>query len=78
MQAANATPGTMHPDDVMEVLSLFPEEKCRVIKGDSESSIGIPELKIVKSSDTHWLAHERCVKAVKASNSSIVLALDNI
>ena len=36
------------------------------------------ELKIVKLSDTRWLAHEHCVKAVKASYSSIVLALENI
>ena len=32
----------------------------------------------MKPSDTSWLAHERCVKAVKASYSSIVLALENI
>ena len=30
----------------------------------------------MKPSHTHWLAHERCVKAVKASYSSIVLALE--
>ena len=40
--------------------------------------LGLPELKIVKPSDTRWLAHERCVNAVKASYSSIVLALENI
>ena len=47
--------------------------------------IDLPELKIVKPSDTRWkpsdtrwLTHERCVKAVKASYSSIVLALENI
>ena len=32
----------------------------------------------MKPSDTSWLAHERCVKAIKASYSSIVLALGNI
>ena len=32
----------------------------------------------MKPSDTCWLAHERCVKAVKTSYSSIVLALENI
>ena len=40
--------------------------------------LDLPELKIVRPSDTHWLAHERCVKAVKASYSSIVLTLENI
>ena len=32
----------------------------------------------MKPSDTCWLAHEHCVKAIKASYSSIVLALENI
>ena len=32
----------------------------------------------MKLSDTRWLAHEHCVKAVKASYSSIVLALKNM
>ena len=32
----------------------------------------------MKPSDTCWLAHEHCVKAVKASYNSIVPALENI
>ena len=40
--------------------------------------LDLPELKIVKPSDTRWLTHEHCVKAVKANYSSIVLALKNI
>ena len=35
-------------------------------------------VKIIKPSDTRWLAHERCVKAVKENYSAIVLALNNI
>lgn len=38
----------------------------------------MPEMKIIKPSDTRWLAHERCVKAVKASYSAIVITLNNI
>ena len=38
----------------------------------------LPELKIAKPSDTRWLAHERCVKAVKASYGVIVTAINNI
>ena len=38
----------------------------------------MPELKIVKPSDTRWLAHERCVKAVMENYSAIVIALNNI
>ena len=32
----------------------------------------------MKPPDTLWLAHEHCVKAVKASYSSMVLALENM
>ena len=34
--------------------------------------LDLPELKIAKPSDTCWLTHERCVKAVKASYGAIV------
>ena len=40
--------------------------------------LDLPELKVVKPSNTRWLAHERCVKAVKASYRAIVNALNNI
>ena len=40
--------------------------------------LDLPELKIVKPSDTRWLAHERCVKAVKTSYSAIISSLDHI
>ena len=43
-----------------------------------QSVLDLPELKIAKPSDTRWLAHERCVKAVKASYGAIVVALNNI
>ena len=60
----------------MKVLSLLPK-MCRVIK-EIQSVLDHPDLKIVKLSDVCWLAHECCVQAVKASYSSIVLALVNI
>ena len=40
--------------------------------------LNLPELKVVQPSDTRWLAHERCVKAVKSSYPAIVLTLDHI
>ena len=58
----------------MEVLSLLPK-RAESLK-EIQKVLDLPELKIVKPSDTRWLAHERCVKAVKASYSSIVLALE--
>ena len=77
VQAANATPGIMHVYTTLMMLwksfhhSLKRAESLKVI----QKVLDLPELKIVKPSDTRWLTHERCVKAVNASYSSIVLAL---
>ena len=38
----------------------------------------MPELKVIKPLDTSWLAHERCVKAVKENYIAIVITLNNI
>ena len=65
-----------HPDDVMEVLSLL-SKHAESLK-EIQKVLNLPEFKIVKPSGTRWLAHEHCVKAVKASYSSIVLVLENI
>lgn len=40
--------------------------------------LDLPELKIVKPSDTRWLSQEKCVKAVKKNYTEIVTGLDNI
>lgn len=34
-------------------------------------------MKIIKPSDTRWLAHERCVKSVKASYAALVVTLES-
>ena len=39
--------------------------------------LDVPEMKVNKPSDTRWLAHERCVKAVKVSYTSLVVTLDS-
>ena len=35
----------------------------------------LPELKVIKLSDTRWFAHEQCVKAVKAHCTAWLLPL---
>ena len=46
---------------------------------ESQKVLDLPAFKIVKPSDTRWLAHVRCVKAVvKTTYKSIVLALENL
>ena len=41
------------------------------------SLINLAEMKVIKSSDTRWLAHERCIKAVKVSYTALVVTLDS-
>ena len=80
VQAANATPGIKHVYTTLMMLWKFfhYSPKCAERLKEIQNVLDLPELKIVKPSDTRWAAHERCVKAVKASYSSIVLALENI
>ena len=49
-------------DQRLEAVLLFPP-KAEALKG-IQAVLGSPELKIVKPSDTRWLSHERCVKAI--------------
>ncbi len=78
VQAANAIPGIKHVYSTLMPLWMF--FHCSPKHAESlkkiQKVLDLPELKIVKPSDTHWLACERCVKAVKASYSSIILALE--
>ena len=50
---------------------------CSVLKY-IQKLLYLPEIKIMKPSDTCWLSHEDCVRAVKVRYSSIVLALENV
>ena len=80
VQTANATPGTKHVYTSLVTLWKFfhySPKHAESLK-EIQKVLDLPKLKIVKPSDTCWLAHERCVKAVKASYSSIVLALEYI
>ena len=80
VQAANATLGIKHvyttPMKLWKFFHYSPKhaESLKEIK----KVLDLPEFKIVKPSDTHWLAHEHSVKAVKVIYSSIVLTLENI
>ena len=80
VQAANATPGIKHVYATLMTLWKFfhySPKHAESLK-EIQKVLDLPKLKIVKPSDTRWLRHECCVKAVKASYSSIILALENI
>ena len=66
MQAANSVPevnkmfGTM--GNIWKLFFYSPK-KAESLK-EVQSVLKLPELKIVKPSDTRWLSHERCVRAI--------------
>ena len=80
VQAANSTTGIKHVYVSLTALWKFfhysPKraESLKMV----QQVLDLPELKIAKPSDTRWLAHERCVKAVKAGYVAIVNALNDI
>ena len=80
MQAANATPGIKHVYTTLMMLWKFFHYSPKIAESlkEIQKVLDLPEVKIVKPLDTRWLVHEHCVKAIKASYSSIVLALKNI
>ena len=77
IQAANATKGIDHVYTTLMTLWKFfhYSPKCAQFLKEVQKVLNLPELKVIKPSDTRWLSHERCVKAVKMSYSAIVLAL---
>ena len=80
VQAANSTAGIKHVYVTLMALWKFfhySPKRAESLKS-VQSILDSPEFRIAKPSDTRWLAHERCVKAVKASYGAIVVALDNI
>ena len=69
VQATNATPGIKHVYTTLMTLWKFfhySPKRAESLK-EIQKVLDLPELKIVKPSDTRWLPHECCVKAVKAS-----------
>ena len=80
VQAANHTTGIKHMYTTLTTLWKFfyySPKRAECLK-EVKRVLDLPVLNIIRPSDTHWLAHERCVKAVKASYSAIVMALNNI
>ena len=81
IQVANHTPGIEHVYKTLMTLWKFfhysPKRADHLKRVQQVHVLDLPELKVTKHSDTRWLAHERCVKAVKESYVAIVTALEN-
>ena len=73
VQTTNAITGIKHVYITLTTLWSFfhySPKRAECLK-EVQRVLDLPELKVDKPSNTHWLAHECCVKAVKASYSAI-------
>ena len=80
VQVVNSTPGIKHVYMTLTALCKFFHYSPKITESFKEVQhvLNLPERKIIKPSDTRWLAHERCVKGVKASYAAIITVLDNM
>ena len=77
MQAANSTTGIKHVYTTLTTLWKYfhySPKRAESLK-EIQHVLNLPEMKDIKPSDTCWLAHEWCVKAVKASYTALVVTL---
>ena len=80
VQSANKTPGIAHVYRTLNTLwkHFHNSPKRAEHLKEVQSVLEPPEMKVIKPTDTRWLSHERCVKAVKASYSAIVITIGQI
>ena len=80
VQAANNTEGIKHVYTALTTLWKFFHNSPKRYENlkEIQKVLELPELKIVKPSDTRWLAHENCVAAVKKCYGAIVSTLEMI
>ena len=78
VQAANSTTGIKHGYTTLTTLwkyFYYSSKRAEYLK-EFQHVLNLPEMKVIKPSDTRWLAHKQCVKAVKVSYTALVVTLD--
>ena len=53
---------------------LLLTKKAEALK-EVQSALKLPELKVVKPSDTRWLSHERCMRAIRKEIPALIITL---
>ena len=43
-----------------------------------QAVLNLPELKVIKPSNTRWLSHERCVRAILKELPALIITLQSI
>ena len=80
VQSANSTEGIKHVYTTLTTLWKFfhySTKRCQHLK-EIQKVLDLPELKIVKPSDTRWLSHDNCVSTVNKCYRAIVSGLESI
>ena len=79
LQAANSKTGSKHVYTTLTTLWRYlhySPKRAESLK-KIQHILNLPEMKIIKPSDTHWLACGRCVEAVKVSYTALFVTLDS-
>ena len=58
-------------------LFYYCPQKAEALK-NVQSVLCMAELKVVKPSDTRWLSHERCVKAIRKELPALIIILQKL
>ena len=58
-------------------LFYYSPRKAEALK-EVSSVLNLPQLKVVKPSDTRWLSHERCIKAICKDLPSLIITLQQL
>ncbi len=58
-------------------LFFYSPKKAESLK-EVQSVLKLPELKIVKPSDTRWLSHERCIRAIYREFPALIITLQQL
>ena len=80
VQAANSTSGIKHVYTTLTTLWKYfhySPKRAQSLR-EIQQVLNMPELKVIKPSDTRWLSHERCVKVVKENFVAIVCTLNSL
>lgn len=79
MQAANSVPKIKKMFGTMEnIWKLFYWLKKAESLKEDHPILKLPELKIVKPSDTGWLSHERCIWAIYRELPALIITLQQL
>ncbi|XP_064386984.1 zinc finger MYM-type protein 1-like [Halichondria panicea] len=58
-------------------LFYYSPKKMQALK-EVQAVLGLPELKVVKPSDTRWLSHERCMRAIRKELPALITTLQQL